>query len=660
MSSQSRCPAMVSKDVRRRRCPGSRQALGFSLTKVRPLTSIRKPSLIAITSLVSVILLCGVAVVPLLRGDSPCTHDGGLHYYRVVATRHALEEGAFFTRWLPDLAFGYGFPFFNYRAPVSYYLALGLHLVGLSLPLALNLVYVLSILGSAVGAYLLSWDLFGPRAGIVAAVAYAYAPYQFLNALVRGNAPESVALALLPFILWAFRRLALRGDRWWFLVSVGLLAGLYLTHNISSLLFTPFLLAYLVVLWWAHRDRGEWRLVTLAFVLALGLTAFFWFPALAEKGYVQLYLTGATRNNDFHYNFLTFLEIFAPPEAVDTSLINPPLKIKLGLVQTVLAGAGLAIGLAFSTNRSGTAREKRDHAGDKSTGCQGAKERRVTLLFFAASASLLVFMSTSASVWIWEHVPLLPFVQFPWRFVGRASLPVALLAGAVVPSVARWETDRTSDGSGLRRDALRLLPVMLVSGIILAALPATYPPTGYCPMKPFPTVQDVHRYERDSGLVGVDPVGAYFPIWVQERPQESPLEAQYGSDGQVTRFDASVLPADAQILEADYGPNRARIVVESPEPFQARYLSFHFPGWKASVDGEWVKITPSDPEGLITFNVPHGRHEVTVRFGETPLRRVVDIVSALCLVVLLVYWSWPIFRKVAKSSRFLAIFGCFT
>jgi len=620
------------------------------VTKLRSLTSGGRLPLIEITRIVSVVLLCGVAVVPLLRGVSPCTHDGGLHYYRVVAIRHTLGKGLFFTRWLPDFAFGYGFPFFNYRAPLSYYLGVGFHLVGLSLPLALNLVYVSSILGSAMGAYLFSRDLFGSRAGMVAAVAYAYAPYQFLNALVRGNAPESVALALLPFILWAFRRLALRGDRWWFLVSVGLLAGLYLTHNISSLLFTPFLLAYLVVLWWVHRERGEWKLVTLALVLALGLTAFFWFPALAEKGYVQLYLTGATRNNDFHYNFLTFFEVFAPPETVDMSLINPPLKVKLGLAQTGLAVAGLVAGLAFFTNRGGRAREKRVRAGARSTRCRGAKEKRVTLLFFAASASLFIFMSTSASVWIWEHVPLLPFVQFPWRFVGRASLPVALLAGAVVPSVTKQETDRTSDGGGLRRDALRLLPVVLVSGIILSALPATYPPTGYCPMKPFPTIQDVHRYERDSGLVGVDPVGAYFPTWVQQRPQESPLEAQYGSEGPVSRFDASVLPDEAHILEADYGPNRARIVVESPESFQARYLSFHFPGWRAYVDGERVKITPSDPLGLITFNILPGRHEVTVRFGETPLRLTVDLLSTLCLVILVLFLSWPLRRRLTPEK----------
>lgn len=573
----------------------------------------------------ALLLLCVVAVTPLLYAEkTPCTHDGGLHYFRVAAIRHAVEQGLLFTRWLPDLAFGYGFPFFNYRAPGSYYLPLGFHLIGLPLPLALNLVYVLSLAGSAAGAYVLAKDLFGPQAGFVAAVAYAYAPYQFLNALVRGNAPESMALALMPFILWAFRRLALEGRRRWFLASTGLLSTLYLTHNISSLLFTPLLMTYLIVLWWVYRRRGHWRPVILALTLALGMTAFFWLPALAEKKDVQLHLTQSNRNNDFRYNFLSLAEIFAPPKPFDTSLMNPPPRIRLGLVQVVLALSGLvATGLQVCK----TASEQAGKSASRQV-CKWAspRERWVVSGFFAVTAGLMLFMSTRVSLWIWEHVPLLPFVQFPWRFVGRAALPLALLAGAFAHYVLRF-TAYVS----------RVAYCVIIAAIVLAAFPATYPPTGYCPAKLYPTIADVHRFERESGMVGVDPVGAYFPRWVQKRPKGSPLEKQYAGEDAVPRFDSTALPEGATVLEADYGPNRARVVVESPRAFQARYLSFHFPGWEAHVDGDRAPITPSDPEGLITFDVPAGRHELTVRFGETPLRRAVDIVSALCLVAILLH-----------------------
>ncbi|MBN1978373.1 MAG: glycosyltransferase family 39 protein [Anaerolineae bacterium] len=560
--------------------------------------------------------LCLIAIAPLLRADVPCTHDGGLHYYRVVAMRQALKDGILFTRYLPDLAFGYGFPFFNYRAPVSYYLTLAFFLIGIALPTALKLVYVVSIVGSAVTAYLFARDLFGTRAGLVAAVAYAYAPYQFLNALTRGNAPESLALALLPLILWAFRRLALSGRRSWFLVSVGSLAALTLTHNISSLIFTPLLVAYLFVLWLVYRRDGHWIAAGGALALALGLTVFFWAPAILEKGYVQLHASHSNRNNDFHYNFLGLGEILAPPEAVDTSLLNPPMLIHLGLAPAILAAIGFAVGILPSTS-SGQGRRP-------------DRERKAALAFFALAAIVMVWMSTGASLWLWENLPLVPFVQFPWRFIGRAALPIAILASAAFADQSAHESDSPL--------AACLLPLASCLLLILAAFPATYPLRGTCQGDPaYPTIEDLFAYERrPGGLVGADPTGSYFPVGVKQKPKGSPLEAQYAAGETVARFDETPLPEGASIVEADYGPNRARVVVETPAAFRARYLAFYFPGWRATVDGQPAAITPTDPEGLISFDVPAGRHTVTVRFGETPLRLACDIISILSLVTLLV------------------------
>jgi hypothetical protein len=590
------------------------------VTRPRP----SRPVVGALLTGLALLLLCGVAVAPLLRDVGPCTHDGGLHYHRVVAMRHALGQGLAFTRWLPDLAFGYGYPFFSYRASLSYALALGLFLTGLTLPWALNLVYVLSILGCGVGAYLLARDLFGPAAGFVAAAAYAYAPYQFLDALLRGNAPESVALALMPFVLWAFRRLALDGGRRWFAAAVGLLVALYMTHNISSLLFTPVLWGAMALTVLVYRRRARWRWVLVGLVLAAGVSACLWLPALAEKGYVQLFMSRVTRNNDFHYNFLQLVEIVAPPAPVDTALMNPPMEIHLGLVQAALAALGAVVGFV---------RVRRWTTGGDTPLLQ--RERLVVIALFAFLAVAFVYLSTEASLWLWEHVPLLPFVQFPWRFVGRAALPVALLAGALFVSGSPAPSPAPALPSRVTRSFTILapfLPLVAVCLLILAVFPSTYPPLGYCPTAPYPTIEDVHRYERASGLVGVDPEGSYFPVWVERRPEGSPLEAQYGVGGTISRFDETVLPDGAAVLESEAGPNRARLVVDSPVAFRARYLSFYFPGWRVWVDGEEVELAPSDPEGLMTFDVPAGRHEVTVRFGRTALRVGADLLSLLSLV----------------------------
>src|SRR5512135_662142 len=81
-----------------------------------------------------------ILAAPLLQASPLCTDDGALHVFRTVALDRALGDGLLYPRWFPDLAFGYGFPFFNYREPLGYYLIELVHWLGASFPAALNLV----------------------------------------------------------------------------------------------------------------------------------------------------------------------------------------------------------------------------------------------------------------------------------------------------------------------------------------------------------------------------------------------------------------------------------------------------------------------------------------------------------------------------------------
>jgi hypothetical protein len=246
------------------------------------------------------------------------------------------------------------------------------------------------------------------------------------------------------------------------------------------------------------------------------------------------------------------------------------------------------------------------------------------LLFMAAAALGLLFMALGASRAVWESLPFIEFVQFPWRFVGRAALPVAFLAGAPFGLLAA-----RSAASGRRPLAAPLLAALAAGLLVLEALPYAYP--AMCPEAPQLDISAVHAYERQTGLVGVDPEGSYFPRTVTGRPTGSPLEADYRAGRPPQRFDAAALPAGAEIVSAVYRPTSARLEVNGPAAFQARYLSLAFPGWTARVDGQPAAITPSDPEGLITFAVPAGRHEIEVRWGLTPLRAAAGFASLLAL-----------------------------
>ncbi len=550
--------------------------------------------------LLVVVLLGLTFVTPLLRWTSgPCTNDRHLLFHRLAALRYAWENGAVFSRWLPDVAFGYGYPFFLYREAPPLYLALIPHWLGVPLPAAINIFYTLSILAAGLFMFLWVRDVFDERAAVVSAVAYMAAPYLLTDVMVLGIQPETFALALMPFICWAGRRFMLNGTAATFIVSAAGIALLALSHNISTLIFTPFLIVYLLVAGWLKQLNwrtllGRWFLVL---VLGLGLSAFYVGPALLELDEITIDQSINNRNNDFRFNYASAEEIFSVVLAEDPTLINPPFLLRLGLVPVGLAILGF-ISILWHRHR----------------------QRRGHIIFMAVASVVFILMALDWTQPIWDNLPLIRFVQFPWRFVGRAALPIAFLAGVPFSSAV----ESIAQPAPLRRYGW-LLAIAAILLLSFEALPLLYPAN--CQGDSYPSINSVHNYERSSGLVGVDPTGSYFPVTVQNRPDGSSLEADYQVGRQPQRFDPSALPAGARLLNVEYETIGAKILLDSPVPFDARYLSFAFPGWIAAVDGEAVRISPSQPEGLITFPVPAGQHTIEIRWQTTPLRSVFMFLS---------------------------------
>src|SRR4051794_40915842 len=73
-----------------------------------------------------------LALIPLAGPGMIGTHDGMIHVQRLIALDSAVQQGALLSRWMPDLAYGYGEPVFLYYAPLAYLPALAARLTGLS------------------------------------------------------------------------------------------------------------------------------------------------------------------------------------------------------------------------------------------------------------------------------------------------------------------------------------------------------------------------------------------------------------------------------------------------------------------------------------------------------------------------------------------------
>src|SRR5262249_43365338 len=107
---------------------------------------------------------------------------------RVQQLYTVLREGVFPVRWMPDGAYGYGCPFFNFYAALPYYCAAALHFVGADIVTSIKLTQTLGFVMGAGGTYLWLQNHCRYRAAsMTAAALFTFAPMHLINVYVRGD-----------------------------------------------------------------------------------------------------------------------------------------------------------------------------------------------------------------------------------------------------------------------------------------------------------------------------------------------------------------------------------------------------------------------------------------------------------------------------------------
>ena len=582
----------------------------------------------------ALVILALTAIHPLMFGSLPRTDDALQHLHRLIALDYSIRYGDLWPRYSPTLLYGYGEPIFNYYSPLSLYPFELLHLLGLSFVSALIAGWIGYLLLELAGAYLLGRSWGGPLAGIGAAAAYTYAPYIIYNLLGRGAVGEIAALALLPWVLWAYRRLALHGRRSDFLLALALTALMILTHNISALQTVGLMIVYGLFVWWTGPHPPRFLVqMALAGILAVGVTAFFWLPALAESSYIQLDKTRVGVQNppdapEFDDEFQTLDQTLGLPQTADLTWFNPPIQRALGWPEIGLGLAGLAL-LAY---------RRRNH------------ERRVLaglMALLAVLVAILVFMTTQASHWVWAEMPLLHFFQFPWRMLGPASLLLALMAGIGLAQVAALIPSRVGRG--------------LWAGVALAAIMVYSMPWLYHLYIPDPaasSVVDSQNYERQTGQLGGTARGEYTPAWAQELPDADRLAPLYAQGEVIPRLQPD--PA-VTVRQASWQPTSASLAVSTQTEQRLVFDWLYFPGWWATVDGQPAALTPTPKHGLISLDLPPGDHQLALGFGPTPLRfgaligsGVFAVLALLLVTTVYQLWLFPVPER-APAIRWSAL-----
>ena len=545
-------------------------------------------------------LLFGLfSIWPLLQARTTCSDDGVFHMHKALGLEAAIQLGHWFPRWSPHMAHGFGYPLYNFYAPLGSYMLAGLHALGFIYPLALHIALALCILLAGLAVFALVRDWWGPWAGLAAAVVYQTSPYLAFNILFRGALAETLALVWLPLILWTLDRALRRESLRWGALATLCFAALIYTHNASALLATPLIAGYAAFISGEQRRRQLLARAAAIMLAGLALSAHFWMPALAERGLVQTEQLLVPPVFTYYTNFLTSAELLAPPVATQPRLINPSPPKALGAIAAGMALLGTAT-VTLRPARADTRRPKRGAARP---------------LFFFGALLLYGALTLPLTRTLWDALPLLPFVQFPWRMLGVATLCAATLAGAAV----RWLASSNRSW---------VAAAVIATVATLGHLSWWYP--RYCAEFAEATIGTMLEYEYNTFTVGTSAKGEFLPKTVRYLPQENTLAEALQAGDTPERLHG--LPAGATLDILDPDPLDFRATLRTPEAFSAAYQMFYYLGWRVSVDGQPRPLEVAAGTGLIKFEVPAGEHELRVYFGVTPLRALASSIAVAALL----------------------------
>lgn len=330
-----------------------------------------------------------LAVLPVLIGVFHAgfftSDDGNWMVVRLSAFYEALRQGQFPVRYLPRLNNNVGYPVADFLYPLFMYIGSVIHILHIPFILTTKILFAFSLIGGAFGAFLWLNKKFGNLASFVGAVAYTLFPYHVWDMTKRGSLGEVFALGIAPYIFWQIDE----GDS----ILTGLGMGLLIvSHNTLALLFLPIIIGYMLLL-------KKYREALVSILLGLGLSAFFWFPALYDK---QFTVFDNTVVSQFSQYFL-----------------SGQLYPLIGLVSFVVIF--LSLYLFF-------------------------KKQNISLAFFLVVTLLTISLTTHVSKTIWQVFRLGTYVQFPFRFLSITTLAVSFLTAYIV---SNWKKEQRFVIAGL-------------------------------------------------------------------------------------------------------------------------------------------------------------------------------------------------------------------
>ena len=547
--------------------------------------------------IVTVLVIITPAVFRLARPGFYSMYDD-MQVIRLQQMDVCIKDGQIPCRWVPDLGLGYGYPLYQYYAPLPYYFMEAIHLLGFSYIDSVKAGFAFSIFFAALFLYLFAKRFFSTTASVLATFLYIFAPFRAQDLYVRGAMGELWGAVSVPFVLYAFERLLKEKSKLSFMLFSLAVFTFFISHNLTVLIFTPLIIAWILLrVFMAKGGRFVETRVATSWILGMCLAAFYIIPLALERNLIHI---ATLTSGYFGYlqHFLSIKQIFlATKWGYGTSILGPNDNAFLGIgpIHSGLAVLGF-VGAVYKF---------------------GIKSKKIVIpLLLIISFLGYSFLSHERSTFIWKYFSMDIF-QFPWRFVMVGVFTSSILVGYLIDIFSK---------------KLRKVLVLLIIVITLSLYGNYFQP------KDWININDKEKLSGENLKTQLTAsIYDYLPKSAKRAPDEIAIN------------EPIIIAGEVETISSQEGSNWFKYVLEvDTERAYIALPAYDFPHWKVFIEGKELATKKYGDFGLVSFEVLKGRVNVEASLVRSWPRVIGDSVSVITLLLV----GWLILGKTKRWKSF--------
>jgi len=541
------------------------------------------------------IVIAVVAILPIYFFGLPTGIDMPHHYQCALTYYESFSSGNFFPSWSLNRNLGFGGMETRLYPPLSHYSLALAFLVVKNWHIASWLVITFFTFCGGYGVYLWACEYMPPRQAVYAGCLYILFPYHLSQIYSSFLYAEYIGACIIPFVFLFVARIC-RNDKFWDVLGLAIsLAALILTHLPLTVIGSVCFLVYGLSLLEREKIRLQFGKLACGITAGLAASSFFWTKVLQEKAWLAKSLVYPDGWSDYRLHFL-----FTPIQTYEGAAVyvyNDATSF-YDLMLLVMLTCVLACTIPFYVRAR-----------------QTAKNLQSVWILFGFS----LFMTLIFSRFVWDALPLLQDVQFPWRFLTIVCLAGAVLAAEKLDILAEWFQNKNRPFALIIGGCLFAVIAFSAGRIIYNA--------SYLPAETVSLMVKVKSQERGFAF--------WWTIWTKKE----------------ALLDTNKISAGYRTPEIEtWEPTKRDFQISSGENENVRVATFYHPNWKATVNNLPIEIQ-SDENGAILIPVPPQNSTVKLYFQETSLQQIGQLISGLTWFGIIFFLVLQLFRAKFTSAK---------